>query len=127
MINLFVIFIIAILLAFYNGYFIIYSKETDTIKKKKYSDIWHSLGWFIRALFVIILYPNWLNILIYTNIAWTLYDIIIALIMKQKWYYQGNTSIMERNIPNWVIYTGKIIILTLTIILWAKKTYFWIF
>jgi hypothetical protein len=103
-----IIITVALLLGFYNGQFIMNQTKN-----------WHITGFIIRALLVIPLYPNTLAVLIYINCAWLLYDIIINLYMKQKWYYQGRTAWMDKNIPSGITWGLKF---TFFIILVAEIT-----
>jgi hypothetical protein len=96
---------VALLLGFYNGQFIM-----------NYSKLWHATGWLIRALLIIPLWPSALWIALYVVIAWPLYDIIINLHMKQKWYYQGKTSFMDRYFPPAVMWPAKLVWIIILII-----------
>ena len=102
--------IIIILFSLWNGYFIRWQQTKDI----KYSKIWHSLGFIIRVLPVIELYPNYELLLIYLNLAWTFYDISINLIIKQSMFYTGTTSWFDKTFGKY-LFIPKTILLILTI------------
>ena len=100
-----IILIVAVLLAVYNGQFI-----------KNKSKEWHRTGWFIRALLMFALWPNILLMLIYFNLAWIAYDIIINIFyLKAPWHYQGNTSFLDKNLPFAVVGAFKVGLMFFTV------------
>ncbi len=105
------IIIIGILIAMYNGLYIKHYQTRDP----KYSVRWHRVGWFIRAGLMVALWPDWLMMLIYLNVAWTMYDMIINLYMGQKLFYQGKTAWFDKTFPRWLLLTAKGILLAGTI------------
>ena len=84
-------------------------------KDQKYSTYWHIVGYFIRAIPLYYIYPNILWILIYTNIAWTLYDMIIYKVNGWNLFYIGKTSTTEKLFGKLTL-IGKAILLILTLI-----------
>ena len=102
----------AALFAIWNGLVI----KWYLTKDQKWSKCWHGLGFIIRAIPIALIYPNWLWILIYTNIAWTIYDIIINLFMGQSIFYIGKTSTFDKTFGKW-LFVGKALLLILTILI----------
>lgn len=99
-----IILSIAILLALYNGQFI--NNKTKA---------WHRTGFIIRALIMVLLWPNWILMLVYFNLAWTVYDIIINVFyLKVPWWYQGETGWIDSNISPDVIFPLKFFLLLTT-------------
>lgn len=76
---------------------------------------WHITGWWIRALLMFGLWPDFLHMIIYINLAWAGYDLIINAFLKQKWYYQGKTAIMDKNIPPEITFGIKFVLLIIMI------------
>ena len=103
--------IIVILFAVWNG-IVIKWKHTD---EKIYSIIWHGLGFVIRGYCLLLIYPDWLLMLIYANIAWTVYDMVINVINGWNLFYIGNTSVIDKVFGKW-LYICKGILLLTTII-----------
>ena len=99
-----IILLVGILLAIYNGQFL-------SLKVAE----WHRTGFIIRLLLGLILYPNIIYMMIYLNIAWALYDIIINMYLKVPWYYIGRTAWIDKTIPHWINWAIKILILLTTI------------
>ena len=106
---------IAALFALWNGLVI----KWYLTKDQKYSKYWHVVGYFIRAIPLYYIYPNILWMLIYTNIAWTLYDMIINLINGWNLFYIGKTSTTEKLFGKLTL-IGKAILLTGTIVYLVK-------
>lgn len=104
-----------ILLAVYNGQIINWYQTKDN----NWSNNWHWTGLIIRALLVnlILLQVGAGEALLTLFFAWAIYNIIIAKMLHQKWYYLGKTSFIDKVIPNWVTYVGYCVILILSIIL----------
>jgi hypothetical protein len=101
----FIILIVGLLLAFYNGMFL-------TNKSKQ----WHAVGWIIRAALMPILWPQYFYMMLYIVITWHLYDIIINIYLKQKWWYQGRTSFIDKNIPPSFIWMFKLVIFIIFVV-----------
>jgi hypothetical protein len=64
----------------------------------KYSKVWHSIGLIIRLVLCAVLYLS-------GGVIWAVvgcviasigYNIIINMIMGQKWYYVGKTSVIDK-------------------------------
>ena len=106
----YVILLIVLLFAIWNGLVI----KWYLTKDQKWSKYWHGLGFIIRALPIVLIYPNLLWILIYTNVAWTIYDMIINLFMGQSIFYVGKTSWFDRMFGKY-LFIIKTILLILTI------------
>ena len=93
-----IIISLAVLLAMYNGQFI-----------TKRSKAWHTTGFVIRALIMVLLWPDITLMLIYLWLAWPVYDIIINKYMGQKWNYVGLTSWFDR-LPGYPVMLAKILL-----------------
>ena len=106
-----IILLVGILLAIYNGQFLSHRSVG-----------WHRTGFIIRLLLGLVLYPNLLYMMIYLNIAWALYDIIINMYLKVPWYYIGKTAWIDKTIPHWVNWALKSLILIVTIYLLINPT-----
>ena len=106
-----VTFILVALFALWNGLVI----KWYLTKDQQYSKYWHSVGYLIRIIPLYYIYPNIMWILIYVNIAWTLYDIIINKINGWDWFYIGKTSATEKLFGKLTL-IGKAILLILTLI-----------
>ena len=84
----------------------------------KGSPAWHAAGWVIRAVPIIGLWPDWLLMLLYVNLAWTVYDVIINLVNGWPVFFIGSTSWIDRNLGKWLyICKGLILILTIIVLL----------
>ena len=96
-----------ILIAVWNG-FVIMWKQTN---KVSYSESWHIVGFIVRALLVVAVvmtagnFIGWLALIV----SWHFYDVIINLIMKQKWNYTGKTAKIDK--MGKVIWVAKVLIL----------------
>lgn len=74
---------------------------------------WKFVGLLTRSLLVALAYPNILTMLILANLLWTGYDIMCAWGLRQKWYYLGTTSLIDKfRILNYIL---KILLLILTL------------
>lgn len=100
-----IILILGVLLAIYNGQF---------LAQKPIG--WHRTGFIIRVGLGLLLYPNILYMLIYFNVAWSVYDIIINKYLKASWHYVGRTSWIDKTIPKWLNLGLKILLLVITLI-----------
>ena len=107
----YVILLIALLFAIWNGLTI----KWYLTKEQRYSKAWHAVGFVVRSLPVVMLYPDWVVILIYLNIAWTLYDMIINIVNGWNLFYIGNTSAIDRIVGKWLFFC-KGVLLLITII-----------
>ena len=105
-----ILLILALLFSIWNGLVI----KWYLTKDQKWSKYWHGLGFVIRAIPVVLIYPNWLWILIYTNVAWTIYDMIINLFMGQSIFYVGKTSWFDKTFGKY-LFIIKALLLILTI------------
>ena len=84
-------------------------------KEQKWSKCWHGLGFIIRAIPIALIYPNWLWILLYINIAWTVYDMTINIINGWPVFYIGQTSQFDRIFGKW-LYVCKAVLLVCTVV-----------
>jgi len=91
-----IVILLAVLLGMYNGQFI-----------TKRSKAWHMTGFVIRALLMVLLWPDITLMLVYFWLAWPVYDIIINKYMGQKWNYVGSTSWFDR-LPGFLVALLKI-------------------
>lgn len=87
-----------LLIAGWNGLVINWRNATNSKDIRHYSDWWHAIGLVIRTTLVIVafLVSNWIFGLIAAFIAFILYNIIINLIIGEKWYYVGTTSTIDK-------------------------------
>ena len=69
----------------------------------------------IRAVPLYFIFPNWGWMLVYANVAYTLYDEIINLVNGWGLGYIGSTSVMDRMIGK-AAYLIKAILLISTLI-----------
>lgn len=131
----------ALIFAFLMGYFIQYARLVATLsamhavkrqvdtqdlvrKKKRYSAIWHGLGFIVRALlFAAIwtsLWGDWyfaiLFSLVFIIIGWQVFDKIINVIIGNDFWYVDN-----RNINRFFgkAYYGIAVFLIIVTIYWA--------
>ena len=116
MMNLLIVLLIAVLFALWNGLVI----KWYLTKDQKYSTYWHIVGYFIRAIPLYYIYPNILWMLIYTNIACTLYDMVINKINGWNLFYIGKTSTFDSVFGKW-LYICKVVLLVTTIIILIYK------
>ncbi len=108
--------VIGLLLGAYNGLFILHRRTGQP----RYSVRWHRVGWFIRALLVVPLIPDWPWVLLYLNIAWTFYDMIINLYMGQGLFYQGKTAWFDKTFPRWFLLSLKFVLFVVTLYSFIK-------
>jgi len=89
-ITTYLILITIILISLWNGY-VIRWKHTGV---KKYSTIWHIIGFFVRLCLVAIIYiqSGWLWALIGGFICWIPYNMLINVVNKWPVFYIGTTS-----------------------------------
>ena len=86
-----------LLFAVWNGLQIQFYNTKDL----KYNQYYHIVGFALRGLLVFMFWGDWLFMLILANIAYTIYDMAINLIMKQNLFYIGKTS-------KWDLIVGKL-------------------
>ena len=106
-----ILYLIVILFAIWNALVIKWYLTRDN----KWSKYWHILGYIIRALPVIIIYPNVVAILLYVIISWVLYDILINIINGWDIFYVGNTSWFDNTFGKY-LFIPKVLLLIGTII-----------
>ena len=104
-------FILAILFALWNGLVI----KWYLTKDQKWSKYWHGVGMLIRAVPLYFVYPHWGWMLLYCNVAYTIYDEIINLVNGWGLGYIGTTSALDRKLGKWS-YALKAVLLLITII-----------
>ena len=106
-----VLSLMVILLGFWNALVIKWYLTRDS----KWSKYWHILGYVIRVLPIIIIYPNIIAMLIYISISWILYDVLINLLNGWSIFYVGNTSWFDKTFGKY-LFVPKILLLIGTII-----------
>ena len=111
-----ILLILSFLFAIWNGLVI----KWYLSRKQIYSTLWHGVGFIIRALPVLLIYPNWLWILFYLNVAWTVYDMIINMVNGWNLFYIGKTSQFDKIFGKW-LYICKAVLLVTTIIVLIYK------
>ena len=77
-----------LLFAVWNGCGINFFNSKD-LKWNKY---YHIVGFTLRGLLVLMFWGDWLMMLVLANLSWTVFDSIIAIIMRQPLFYIGKTS-----------------------------------
>jgi hypothetical protein len=103
-----IISIVIILFALWNVAAINRSKIKPKI------DWFHIWGFIIKLPLLYFLYPNILYLLIYFNIAWTLYDLIISKGISGKWFLIVTTSWFDKTLGKYKFYIqGLLLILTI--------------
>ena len=113
MIEVFVFCLLAILLGVWNGLVI----QWYITKEEKYSKAWHSIGFIIRALPILLIYDNLLTVLCYLNFAWTGYNMVINLLLYKNIFYIGKTSFVDKKLGRSIYYLQALLIV-LTISYW---------
>ena len=88
------IFLSIALIALWNGYVIRWFLTKD----EKYSRIWHSIGFMVRALLCATLYlqAGLLLASIAAFVCWLPYNIIINIINRWPVFYVGKTSMIDK-------------------------------
>lgn len=107
--SLFATSFLAALFAVWNG-LVIKWKLTG---EQRWSKWWHGVGLLIRAVPLYFIFPNWGWMLIYANVAWTVYDVLINKINGWKTFYVGGTSWFDLTFGKWLL-VGKAILLIST-------------
>ena len=102
---------LAALFALWNGLVIKWKLTGD----QRWSKWWHGVGLVIRALPLYFIFPNWGWMLVYVNVAYTLYDEIINLVNGWGLGYIGSTATTDRMIGK-AGYLIKAILLISTLI-----------
>jgi len=102
-----------ILFALFNG-LVINWKQNYKEKANYWREKWKQIGWLIRFCLPLIDYIqygfNYIHLSILLFVLYPIYDVIIALTIGGKWYYQGTTSKINK-LKSWLQYAIKIIIL----------------
>ena len=106
-----ILYLIVILFAIWNALVIKWYLTRDS----KWSKYWHILGYVIRVLPIIIIYSNIVVMLIYINISWILYDILINIINGWDIFYVGNTSWFDKTFGKY-LFIPKLLLVISTII-----------
>jgi len=86
------VLLLVLLFAVFNAYVINWYNSKD----QKWSVLWHRVAMMIRILVVLLMFPSIKLMLIFAWLSIVSYDIIIALIMNQKWYYIGATATIDK-------------------------------
>jgi len=113
-------FVLLTLFAAINGFFI----KSATTKDFQARKVWHILGFVFRvlllALVIYVLRWNWWTIglvtLLYFNWSWTIYDLIINLIIGKKVFDSGITAEIDIILTNQVAWLLKGILFVGTVI-----------
>jgi hypothetical protein len=95
-----ILLIILILFSIFNGLVIKWKLSNDVIKSAKLSKQWHGVVLVIHILSILLLYllGGLLWGIIGGVLNWLIHNIIIALMLKQKWYYVGKTAWFDKMI-----------------------------
>ena len=80
--------LIMLLFAVWNGCSINFYNSKD-LKWNKY---FHIVGFVLRGLLVLMFWGDWLMMLVLANLSYTVFEIVINLMMKQSIFYIGKTS-----------------------------------
>jgi hypothetical protein len=57
---------------------------------------WKPVSWLIRALLVLLLWPDLTLMLTGAVLAWSVYNVSCAIGLGQKWWYLGTTSVIDK-------------------------------
>jgi len=101
--------IISILFSVFNGIVINWKQtlpvsdkatEADYNKVKRLSWVWHGVGAIFHFILIMMFafVGGWIWMLVGLFLNWIGHNIIIALIMGQKWYYVGTTAWFDKQI-----------------------------
>lgn len=95
-----ILLIILILFSIFNGLIIKWKLSDNITKTTKLSKQWHGVVLMIHILSILLLYllGGLLWGIIGIGINWIIHNIIIALMLKQKWYYVGKTAWFDKMI-----------------------------
>ena len=115
------IFILLVIIGIREGYMIRWALNGHPVKD---SNIWHKLGGVLRIIPALIIayaiWPDWKGIilagLLWANWAWTLYDVCINIINHWPMYYQGQSSLSEKVLKKRLIWIGKGLLFSGTIV-----------
>lgn len=110
------ILIAILLLGLYNGFIIQWFNNKNKSNQHLYSKIWHIIGWLIRGLLIFSLPIKFIPLGIF--IGWSLYNILINLILGNPLYETGTTNFDK--------YFNKYIQITIDIILLIINLYIFI-
>ena len=68
------------------------------VKKRNVSNMWHGIGFLIRAFLCMLAYKfgGWIGFGIAVLLASVVYDLLCNLGLEQKWWYVGSTSNFDR-------------------------------
>jgi len=116
----------------WNG-FVIRWNQAHGDDKKHLSQIWHAIGFVIRAMPLVPLawyfWADWpyeliLCAMLYFNFSWTVYDAVIALIFKKPIWYTGSTSTIDKLGAKigWIL-KGALFLATIGYIIYYYATY----
>jgi hypothetical protein len=89
-----ILIVISILFSVFNGLVIKWKLTNDAKLAATYSEWWHVVGGLIHILMVgqVLIIGGWIWGLITFFVVWLIHNIVIAKMMKQKWYYVGKTA-----------------------------------
>lgn len=80
-------------------------------KTKPKIDWFHIWGFIIKLPLLCFLYPNILYLLIYLNLSWTVYDLIISKGISGKWFLVGTTSKIDKFLGKYKFYLQGLLLL----------------
>ena len=89
--------ILTVLFAVWNG-LVIRWKQAPQVEQPRWSNLWHGVAAIIHVIIILLcayLY-KWWGLAVGLFVNWILYNIIIAKFLRQKWYYVGTTSRVDR-------------------------------
>ena len=101
--------LILILTGVYNGLFI----KWYNIKRDKFRNYWHIIGWIIRLLLIIQLPLKFIPLGIF--LGWSVYNVIINTILDKPMYYIG-TTFLDKYLTESVQITIDCLLLILSIL-----------
>lgn len=96
---LYIIILLILLTALWNGLVIKWGLENDKVKVTKISKYWHGIGFIVRGLLVAIIYLityNWYWTGIAAFLCWLPYNMIINKVNGWKLFYFGQSSWIDR-------------------------------
>jgi len=84
------ILISLLLFALWNGLVIKWKLSGD----QKYSRYWHIVAFLVKLPLVAVVFiaSDWYFALVAGFVCWIPYNVIIALVIGQRWYYVGKTA-----------------------------------
>lgn len=100
-----VLSLMVVLLGLWNGLVI----KWYLTREDKYSKAWHTIGFIVRALPLLLIYDNLFIVLCYLNFAWTAYNMAINVIIHESLFYVGKTSFIDKTLGKSIYYLQSLL------------------